>query len=158
MMATRRLVPVLATLFAMLAAVPAHANGVQLSVMMDDDNLIYRSPKTSDQTLDTMAQLGVDYVRVTVLWKVVADHARSTKARDRRFRRLGADNPKAYPAGNWDRFDNLVRSANARGIGVYFNLTGPGPAWCCPKPPKGEEENAETWMPKPREFKLFVRA
>jgi hypothetical protein len=141
-----------------LAAPAAHASTQQLSIMMDDDNLIYRTPKTSDKTLDTMAALGVDYVRVTVLWKVVGDHARSTKARDRRFRRLKADNPKAYPAGNWDRFDHLVRSANARGIGVYFNLTGPGPAWCCPTPPKGEEENRETWMPKPREFKLFVRA
>jgi hypothetical protein len=105
-----------------------------------------------------MASLGVDYVRVTVLWSVVADRARSTRARDRRFRRRGADDPKAYPVGNWDRYDNLVRGASARGIGVYFNLTGPGPEWCCPTPPRGEEENAATWMPKPREFKQFVKA
>src|SRR4051794_9481012 len=158
LMPARRVVPLFATLVALLAAVPAHANGVQLSVMMDDDNLIYRSPTTSDKTLDTMAQLGVDTVRVTVLWKVVADHARSTKARDRRFRRLGADNPKAYPSGNWDRYDHVVRSAGARGMGVYFDITGPGPSWCCAKPPKSERENAATWKPSARQFKLFVRA
>jgi hypothetical protein len=158
MCSTRRLLPLLAAAAALLGTASAHANSVQLSVMMDDDNLVYRSPKTSDKTLDTMAKLGVDYVRVTVLWKVVADHARATKARDRRFRRLGADDPRAYPPGNWDRFDHVVRSAGARGMGVYFDLTGPGPKWCCPKPPKGEEENAATWKPDARQFKLFVRA
>jgi len=158
-MPTRRLLlSLLTTLAVLTGAASAHANGSQLSVMMDDDNLIYRSPKTTDRTLDAMARLGVDYVRVTVLWKVVAERARSTRARERNFRRRGADSPRAYPVGNWDRYDHLVRSAGARGIGVYFNLTGPGPDWCCPKPPRGEEENAATWMPKPREFKNFVKA
>lgn len=136
----------------------ALANPTQLSMMMDDDRLLYRSAKTADQTLDTMASLGVDYVRVTVLWSVVAERARNTKRKDRRFRKLGADNPKAYPKGNWDRYDHLVRSAGARGLKVYFNVTGPGPEWCCEKPPRGEEENVQTWMPKSREFKNFVKA
>lgn len=158
-MPTRRLLLLLASLAATGAvAAPARANGVQLSVMMDDDNLVYRSTRTADRTLDTMAQLGVDYVRVTVLWKVVADRAQTGRAAKRRFRRYGADDPRAYPAGNWDRYDNLVRSAGARGIGVYFNLTGPGPDWCCPTPPRGEERNVGTWMPNPRQFKLFVEA
>jgi hypothetical protein len=157
-MPTRRLLALLPLIAACWGAAPAHANGVQLSVMMDDDNLVYRSPRTSDRTLDTMAQLGVDYVRVTVLWSVIAERARSTRARDRRFKRLGAGNPKAYPAGNWDRYDHLVRSAGARGMGVYFNVTGPGPSWCCAKPPRGEERNAATWMPNARQFKLFVEA
>ena len=155
---SRRLTVCLLTLAALSIASPAQAGPGQLSVMMDDDNLVYRSPRTSDRTLDTMAKLGVDTVRVTVLWKVGAERARSSKAKDRRFRRLGADDPKAYPKGNWDRYDHLVRSAGARGIGVYFNVTGPGPEWCCPTPPKGEEENASTWMPNAREFKLFFEA
>lgn len=157
-MPTRRLLSILLLFFFLAAAPAALANPGQYSVMMDDDNLIYRSPRTTDRTLDAMAKLGVDYVRVTVLWKVVAERARSTKAKNRRFRKLGAGEPKAYPRGNWDRYDHLVRSAGARGIGVYFNLTGPGPAWCCPRPPKGEEANASTWMPNAREFKLFVQA
>ncbi|MFL5845203.1 MAG: hypothetical protein ACJ762_10955 [Solirubrobacteraceae bacterium] len=157
-MLTRRLLPLLLGLLVLGAAPAAHANSGQLSVMMDDDNLVYRSPKTSDKTLDAMAKLGVDYVRVTVLWQVIGERARNTKAKDKRFRKLGADDPKAYPQGNWDRYDHLVTAANARGIGVYFNVTGPGPAWCCAKPPKGEEENAATWMPNAREFKLFVEA
>ena len=157
-MLTRRLLAVLPVVAVLALASSAQANGVQLSMMMDDDNLVYRSPKTTDRTLDKMRGLGVDYVRVTVLWKVVGERARNTKRKDKKFRRLGAENPKAYPKANWDRYDHLVRAAAARGIGVYFNLTGPGPAWCCPTPPKGEEINAETWMPNPREFKNFVKA
>jgi hypothetical protein len=155
----RLTVPLLSLVAALAVAAPAGANGVQVSMMMDDDLLVYRSAKTTDKTLDQMAKLGVDYVRVTVLWKVVADKARNTRKKDRHFRKLGADNPKAYPVRNWDRFDHLVNAASARGIGVYFNVTGPGPAgWCCEKPPKGEEVNRETWMPKAREFKNFVKA
>src|SRR6476661_1631859 len=159
-MPTRRLLllPLLSLLVSGALSAPAHANGVQISAMMDDDNLVYRTPKTSDKTLDAMAGLGVDYVRVTVLWKVVAERAQTGKANKRRWRRYGAASPKAYPPGNWDRYDHLVRSAGARGIGVYFNVTGPGPAWCCKKPPRGEEINAETWMPNARQFKLFVEA
>ena len=158
-MPTRRPLLVLLTLIATLAGSgSAMASPSQISMMMDDDSLLYRSPKTADRTLDTMARLGVDYVRLTVLWKVVGERARNTKAKDRRFRKLGAENPRSYPKGNWDRYDHVIRSAGARGIGVYLNLTGPGPAWCCPKPPRGEEENRETWRPKPREFKNFVKA
>jgi len=157
-MLTRRLLALLPLLAVLAGAPAAHAGAGQSSVMMDDDNLVYRTPRTTDKTLDVMARLGVDYVRVTLLWKVVAERARSSKAKAKRFRKLGAGNPKAYPKGNWDRYDHLVNSAGARGIGVYFNVTGPGPAWCCPKPPKGEEANASTWMPNAREFKLFVQA
>jgi hypothetical protein len=158
-MPTRRLVlPLLACLIGGVFAPLARANNQQLSVMMDDDQLVYRGDKTRDKALDKMAALGVDYVRVTVLWSVVAQGAQDTKAERKRFRKLGADNPKAYPKGNWDRYDNLVRSAEARGIGVYFNVTGPGPSWGHQKAPRSEARNQSTWMPKPREFKLFVEA
>ena len=67
-MPTRRLLllPLLSLLVSGALSAPAHANGVQISAMMDDDNLVYRTPRTADKTLDTMASLGVDYVRVTV--------------------------------------------------------------------------------------------
>jgi len=148
----------LVLLACLLIAPAARASTTQLSVMMDDNQLIYRTDKTRDKALDQMAALGVDYVRVTVLWSNVALHAQDTKAEAKRFRQLGADNPKAYPKANWDRYDNLVRSAQARGIQVYFNVTGPGPAWGHEKAPASERQNQATWMPKAREFKLFVEA
>src|SRR4051794_24975727 len=127
-MITRRLIPTaLVALLAALAAAPAHASSSQLSVMMDDDNLIYRGDQVRDQTLTRMRDLGVDEVRVTVLWSVVAHNAQKGKARRRRFHRLGAASPKAYPMLNWDRYDRLARACATLRVGCYFDVTGPGP-------------------------------
>lgn len=137
---------------------PAAASENQLSIMMDDDLLIYRSDATRDATLRRMKSLGVDTVRVTLLWSVIAEDARSTKARDARFRRLGAENPKSYPARTWDRYDRLARAVRTLGMQLYFNVTGPGPAYAHTKPPKKYRKDAKWWRPKPREYYKFVQA
>ena len=121
-----------------------------------------------------MKSLGVDTVRVTVLWETVAENARflkadiaklrgekNTRAREaarRQNKRFKPANPSTYPIRNWDRYDNLVRAAQARGIRVYFNVTGPGPKWAHAKKPKGSSASQRTYKPKAREFKLFVTA
>jgi hypothetical protein len=122
---------------------------------MDDDQLVYRNDRTRDRTLATMKALGVDMVRVTMLWSVVADQARSTAARRRHFN--GA-NPSTYPPRNWDRFDGIVRTARRLGLAVYFNVTGPGPSWAHERAPASHRADQRTWMPKSREFYKFVAA
>ena len=136
----------------------ALASENQLSIMMDDDLLVYRDDSTRDAALRRMKGLGVDTVRVTLLWSVIAEEARSTKALDRRFRRLGAENPKSYPSATWDRYDRLVRATRTLGMQLYFNVTGPGPAYAHTKPPKKYRKDAKWWRPKPREFYKFVQA
>lgn len=133
----------------------ARANPSQISIMMDDDHLVYRDDATRDRTLRTMKSLGVDYVRVTMLWSVVANGARNTPARRHRFK---AADPNTYPARNWNRFDNLVFSASRLGIGVYFDVTGPGPSWTHQVAPASQRRNQRTWKPKAREFFKFVTA
>jgi hypothetical protein len=157
-MPRRRLLLAVLALLSLAVPAAARAGDRQLSVMMDDDNLIYRDDATRDATLRRMKELGVDEVRVTLLWRVVADGARATPALDQRFRKLGADNPKAYPKLNWDRYDRLVRAGRTLGIGVYFDVTGPGPAWGHETAPPSHRRDQRTWKPKPREFKLFVEA
>jgi len=136
-------------------ATPAHASPAQLSVMMDDDQLVYRDDRTRDRALASMKALGVDMVRVTLLWSVVADHARSTPAQRRRF---VASNPSTYPVRNWDRYDGVVRTAQRLGIAVYFDVTGPGPSWGHGRAPASHRADQRTWMPKAREFYKFVTA
>jgi hypothetical protein len=170
---------------ALLAPAAAQASPTQMSIMMDDDLLVYRDDTTAAKTLTQMKSLGVDTVRVTVLWKTVAENARFTKtdlaklkslkanARGKKDRaayqraierarrqnkRFKAANPGTYPVRNWDRYDNLVRAASDRGIRVYFNVTGPGPVWAHQKKPKGSTAPQSTYRPRPREYKLFVTA
>ena len=153
-----------------LLAPAANASPAQTSIMMDDDLLLYRNDSVATRALTQMRSLGVDTVRVTVLWKVVAENARFSKAEIAKLRgraktaarrqnqRFRPANPKTYPRRNWDRFDNLVKSAGDRGIKIYFNITGPGPAWAHEKPPKALNRLRATWKPRPTAFKQFVTA
>jgi hypothetical protein len=165
---------VLALVLGAVLAPAAQASQSQMSIMMDDDLLVYRNDSVAARTLTQMKSLGVDTVRVTVLWQTVAEFARFTKAdlaqlkgekntrarqaARRQNRRFKPANPSTYPIRNWDRYDNLVRAANDRGIRVYFNITGPGPKWAHAKRPKGSTAIARTFKPRAREFKLFVTA
>ena len=62
-----RLVVLSVMLFAMAAPAVARASSSQISVMMDDDLLLYRTDAIRDNTLRQMKILGADAVRVTVL-------------------------------------------------------------------------------------------
>jgi hypothetical protein len=160
----------LAFAFAVLLVPAAQASPLQTSIMMDDDLLLYRDDDTAAKALVAMKKIGVDTVRVTVLWKVVAENARPTKAEIAKLKGSAKENarkqaarfkatiPKTYPRRNWDRFDNLVRSAARTGIKIYFNVTGPGPAWAHEKPPNAQRALHATWKPKPAAFKQFVTA
>ena len=154
----------------LLAPAAAHASPTQMSIMMDDNLLLYRSDSITARALTQMKAMGVDTVRITVLWRTVAEFARPRlqdirklkgKARQRAVRqrhRFDADDPRTYPRGNWDRYDNLVKAATQRGLRVYFNVTGPGPIWAQRTPPKRLRRLLASYKPKVGAFKQFVKA
>lgn len=126
-------------------AASAGASSYMLSVMQDDDQMVYRT-EDRDRALDRMRRLGVDAVRATVSWEILAPRKRPRNPAD----------PRGYPATNWDRFDDLVRSATRRGIRVNLNPTAPGPRWAHKRSPSGGLNG--TWKPDPHEFGLLMRA
>ncbi len=152
----------------LLAPAAAQASEAQMSIMMDDDLLIYRDNATRDKTMREMKALGVDTVRVTVLWSVLTNHLEgkpknkkekaALTANKKRYRKYGEASPRAYPPLNWNRFDGLVRACKTLGLVCYFNVTGPGPSWAHPKPPAQYKKDAKWWKPRPRNFYNFVRA
>jgi len=145
--------PALACALAALAvaAPAADAALTQESTFQDDNRLVYDTPENVAATLDELKALGVDRLRLSVFWKIVAPEPMS-----REKPAFDAADPGAYPPGSWDRYDTLVRFAAARGIGVNFNLTDPAPLWATGRPER--EDIAETFEPSAREFDLFVRA
>lgn len=132
----------------LLAAAPgrAHAAQFMLSIMQDDNQLVYGNGAQRERALSIMKSMGVDAVRVSLLWDYIAPHKKL---------RHGAD-PKSYPAATWDRFDELARSAEARGIEPIFDVTGPGPKWTHPKAPLKAADRA--WKPDPTEYGRFFNA
>ena len=123
------------------------------SMFQDDDHLVYTTTPVATATLDRLERLGVDPIRVTMLWKAVAPEPTSATAPPG----FKAADPAAYPAAAWAPYDRLVSLARARGITVLFNITAPGPAWAMARratPPA----YADHWMPSAAAFGQFVAA
>jgi hypothetical protein len=143
---------VIAALAVALAPAAAHAADDQESTLQDDSLLVYGTPAEQANALDTMKALGVDRVRVTVYWRLVAPDAGSTT----KPAKFDASDPAAYPPGAWDRYDTLVRLAQLKGIGLNFNVTAPGPLWATSGAPRADV--ADVSRPDPGEFGKFVQA
>src|SRR3954468_9614389 len=139
--------PLLASIFvlAAMAGITSQAQAAKFmfSVMQDDNQLIYSSAANRVVALNRMKAMGVDAVRVSVLWDAVAPKKKLKN---------GAD-PKAYRAANWDKYDDLVRLAQVYGIQVYFDVTFPGPRWTQYK--ANDPANQKTWKPNVRQFGRF---
>jgi hypothetical protein len=137
-----------------LLALPAAAPAApyMVSVMQDDNQLAYGTARQRRVALDRMKNLGVEAVRVTMLWNAVAP-ANNARRKPRRF---DGSKPGDYPAHLWDRYDDLVLAAQQRGITTYFNPTGPGPRWGHRTAPV--EGLQRSFRPSPKEFRKFVRA
>jgi hypothetical protein len=132
-------------------AVPAQAARTQESLFQDDFLLVFKSPSQVARTMDTLRYLGVDRVRVTVFWNLVAP---SSASRSRPH--FDATDPDAYPSGAWQRYDTIVRLAAARRMGVNFNIWGAVPSWA------GGSTSYSTFSghfnPSPAEFGRFMTA
>lgn len=145
----------LAGVVGLLAAPPAEApaSTTQAAFMMDDNLLLYGSDRQRYESLVKMKAFGVEGVRVTVLWSVIAENAMTGRRQAARFK--GWDGA-TYPRLTWDRYDRLVQLCKAFGIAVLFNVTGPGPPWAHQHSP--EPLSQLSYRPKPRAFYDFVRA
>jgi hypothetical protein len=117
---------VLVCALACLCALPARAlaSSTEASILMDDKHLIYSSPQHVVNTLEQLKALGIDQVKVSVVWSLVVPKATSKKAP-----KFDAADPGAYPPGAWQRWDLLTTIGRQLGISVYLQITPPAPTW-----------------------------
>src|SRR3954452_9845774 len=145
----RRLV--LAFLLAALPAVlvlpsVAAAGRSQESLFQDDTTLLGGGDALRNETLDELQALGVDVIRVNVVWNRYApDPTSSTRPQ------FDAEDPSAYPLGD---VDALVRGARERGIDMLLTPTGPGPGWASEC--SGSYTTRRICRPSPVEYGHFV--
>ena len=138
-----------ALLAALVLAQGAAASPTQESVFMDDARLVYGTDAQVEQTLDVLRSMGVDRVRVSVFWRLLAPRPDDTTRPA-----FDAADPSSYNPGAWDRFDRIVVGALRRGMSPYLTLTGPGPLWASSDPSRGER----MWEPNASDFRGFVTA
>ena len=129
----------------------AQASGTQESLFQDDEQLVLSGDAARERGLDDLAALGADAVHSIVFWAKVAPAPTKTK-RPTGFN--GAD-PAAYGAAAWDKYDELVKGAQARGLEVVLSPASPIPYWAsqCQKPAA-----LRTCRPNPTQYKRFVQA
>ncbi len=120
--------------------------------LMDDQQLLYDSPGRVTQELQAMAALGVDQVKVSLVWSLVAPDPSSTRRPS-----FDASDPGSYPGGAWTRYDRIVLEAESLGMSVSFLVVPPSPAWAVPRAHYGQGK-ALGHAPRPTDFGQFVEA
>ncbi|HWF24879.1 MAG TPA: hypothetical protein VG275_05500, partial [Solirubrobacteraceae bacterium] len=132
----------------------AAASTTQESIFQDDNQLVYASPSHVGQVMAQLAALGVERIRVSVIWALVAPNPLSSTRPS-----FDATNPADYPAGAWDRYDAIVTDAQSLGLGVDFDVTAPAPYWATRHPPAYVDPKfRKTYAPSAVEFGQFVEA
>jgi hypothetical protein len=153
----RKVLAAVGLVVAMTCALPAHAlaSTTEQTSLLDDDQLIYVPTQQMLQTIDTLHSLGVDSVKVSLVWQLIAPKPYSNQ----RPANFDATNPADYSPGAWSRWDTLVEAANQLGMHVYFLVIGPAPLWAVPAGNQSAGQGpAVGWMPNPSEYQQFVQA
>lgn len=112
---------------AALAAPPASASRYARFGVQDDGWLLY-GPGTLDQRLDTLQQLGVGIVRVTIRWDQIAPQ-----------RPLDPRDPYD-PGYHWNAYDLALRGLHQRHIPALVTIWG--------SPPWANGGHAPRWLPR----------
>lgn len=116
---------------------PVSTPGFEVA-LQDNAVLLHRYYYDRDRALRQARELGVSWVKATVLW--------SAAAPDREGLR-----PPAEPRYDWRQFDGFVDAARRHGFAVELNLTGPAPAWAA------GDGRVGVVRPDPRLFADFAR-
>jgi hypothetical protein len=131
----------------LLPSATASASSTMPTMIQDDPELLYGSDALRTDRLDELNSLGVEIVKVRVSWRLVAPGGKKKPAG------FDGNDPGAYPAGTWDRYDAVVRGAQQRGMTVLFQLGGTAPDWAT-----GGSHKNPVLMPNATEFGKFVHA
>ena len=153
-MSVRALLTVLTTIaaFALGGAPSALASHSQTTTLQDDQLLIYSPPAQVASTLQTLKGMGIDRIRVSVVWSLIAPKPNAAKKP-----KFNATDPNAYPGGAWARYDLLDVLAARDGLQVYFQPTAPAPTWATP-PRQLAQGYRWSHDPNATDFGQFVQA
>jgi hypothetical protein len=139
-----------------LAALPsaAFASSTQESMFQDDPLLVGTDSATKmEPTLDELKAMGVDRIRVSLFWSVVAP-ANDSPTRPTYF---DPADSATYGPNHWEVYDRVIKAAAARGIAVNLNVTSPLPRWgSTAASPRADVQS--TYSPDPDQFGKFVTA
>jgi hypothetical protein len=128
------------------AAPPKHP-GIEDEVQ-DDALLLYGD---AGGTAGQLKSIGVDRVRLTAGWGVIAPDPRSRKRPD-----FDAADPDAYPASGWAPLDRAVAAVQSHGMRAMIDVAFWAPRWAVRRDVGAPDKFR--WKPDPGEFGKFAEA
>jgi hypothetical protein len=134
-MLTVRRLPLLILLVLLLVPAKAFASASMEFALQDDDVFIYQSGLDRSEGLDHAEDLGVQRIRVNVLWS----------------RLLVPGSTSANPVYDFSAIDALQQDAAARGIKLQLTIAGPAPSWATANHKVGPDR------PDPVKYGKFVQ-
>jgi len=136
-----------------LALAPAALGSAGQVSIIEDSTRMLSNPAG---TMSTFRALGVQMVRIIVVWAQIAPQARARTAPQG----FVASDPASYPAVNWAPYDKMVELAHSDGIGVDLTLSGGAPRWAEGPgiPPAALDNQFWAWRPSAQAFGQFARA
>ncbi len=99
------------------------------TIVQDDAELLHRSTRRTAASLDELRRLGVDWVRVTAGWSVIAPSPKASRRPD-----FDARDPRAYPRGAWRKLDRLAAMARRRDLALAIDIAFWAPRWAVAGP------------------------
>jgi hypothetical protein len=122
----RRSLRTVAVAVLLAAGVPAAAQAAAApeTILQDDAVLLHSTDQGVRDAMTQLRALGVDRVRLTAGWSVIAPQPDSAARPD-----FDETDPAAYPAGAWDNLDRAVRDANDAGLRVMIDIAFWAPRW-----------------------------
>jgi hypothetical protein len=142
-----RTVPVAALIaLALLPAARAAASASQVTIMQDDNHIVFTTDAHRAKILDEMKSLGADVVKLRVDWKSLSPHS-NAKHKPSGF---SGTNPADYRAEVWSAYDATVNAIVGRGMRPYLQVGERAPAWASGSSP--------VVRPKAGDYGRFVQA
>lgn len=118
--------------------------GFQTGILEPDHYSL--DPETRTWAFDTTEAVGAGILRFNVSWRTVAAR-----------RPTDASNP-FDPAYNFERYDNAIREASARGLDVMLTVTSAPDYAQAPDRPHSDSIGQGAWRPDPAEYGSFAEA
>ena len=145
-MGVRKLLVLIGVAAAFFAAAPSSQAGTsQFTLFEAPRELLSSDDALRAQTLDEIQGMGVNYLRVVILWRSVAPSSGSSTP-PAGFDEAGQD---GYL---WAPYDRAIGEARARGMNVLVTISGPIPKWA------SANHRSYTYKPSATRFQKFVTA
>lgn len=123
------------------------------TTLQDDAALLHQSPAQVRQAVFAMKDLGVDRVRVTAGWSVLAPRAGGSQKPAAPFE---ATDSSTYPQAGFEALDRVVRDSYEFGMKVQIDLAFWAPRWATAR--RSVDPERQRYIPDPTEFAKFATA